>query len=82
MMPERPPRVKRPIRPTAKSIAVVRRRAPPQSVASQLKILMPVGIAISIVATENAASAIGPMPAANMWWLQTPKPKKPISTPE
>ena len=82
MTPERPPMVNSPTRPTAKWSAVVVRMAPPQSVASQLKIFTPVGIAMSIVATENAASATGPIPAANMWWLQTPKPKKPIRTPE
>ena len=58
------------------------RMAPPHSVASQLKIFTPVGMAISMVAMEKAASATGPMPAANMWWLHTPKPKKPMSTPE
>ena len=55
---------------------------PPHSVASQLKIFTPVGIAMSIVATAKAASATGPMPAANMWWLHTPKPKKPMRMPE
>src|SRR2546425_2233045 len=61
MMPERPPIVKSPTRPTAKWSAVVVRIAPPQSVASQLKIFTPVGIAMSMVAIENAASAIGTM---------------------
>ena len=50
--------------------------------ASQLKIFTPVGIAMSMVATEKAASATGPMPVANMWWLHTPKPKKPMRMPE
>ncbi len=82
MTPLSPPTVNRPTSPAAKWKAVVGRIAPPQSVAIQLKILIPVGIAISIVAIENAASATGPMPVANMWWLHTPKPKNPISTPE
>src|SRR2546426_4992931 len=63
MMPESPPIVKSPTRPTAKWNAVVARIVPPQSVASQLKIFTPVGIAMSMVAIENAASATGPMPA-------------------
>src|SRR2546427_2828618 len=46
MMPERPPIVKSPTRPTAKWSAVVVRIVPPQSVASQLKIFTPVGIAM------------------------------------
>ena len=52
---------------------------PPHIVASQLKILMPVGTAMSIVLTAKTASAIGPMPTANMWCAQTPKPRKPMS---
>ena len=55
---------------------------PPQSVPIQLKIFTPVGTAISMVESEKAASATGPMPAENMWWLQTPKPRKPMMMPE
>ena len=51
-------------------------------VAIQLKIFTPVGIAMSIVVIENTASAIGPMPTANMWCAHTPKPRKPIRMPE
>ena len=58
--------VKSPTSPMAKWSAVVVRIEPPQSVASQLKIFTPVGIAMSIVAIENAESATGPIPAANM----------------
>ncbi len=82
MMPESPPMVKVAMSPAAKWSAVVGRMLPPHSVASQLKIFTPVGMAISMVATEKAASATGPMPAANMWCAHTPKPKKPMSTPE
>ena len=42
----------------------------------QLKIFTPVGMAISIVPSENTVSAIGPMPVENMWWLHTPKPEE------
>ena len=66
MTPERPPMVNSAMRPTAKCSATVGRIVPPQSVASQLKIFTPVGIAMSMVAIEKAASATGPMPAANM----------------
>ncbi len=38
-----------------------------QMVKSQLKILMPVGTAIAIVATANIALAIGPSPVVNIW---------------
>ena len=48
----------------------------------QLRIFTPVGTAMSMVAMEKTASATGPMPTENMWWDQTPKPKKPIMMPE
>ena len=67
--------------PSAKQSAVVKRMRPPQSVRSQLKIFTPVGTAISIVMIENAASATGPSPTANMWWLHTPKERTPIAMP-
>ena len=47
----------------------------------QLKIFTPVGMAISIVASEKNASAKGPMPVENMWWLHTPKPRKAMNAP-
>ena len=78
MMPDRPPIVNIATNEAAKQKAVRNRSEPPQSVDSQLKILMPVGIAMSIVISAKAESAIGPMPTANMWWAQTPKPRKPM----
>jgi len=70
------------MKPNEKRSGVLKRSAPPQSVDSQLRIFTPVGTAISIVAMEKAESATGPMPTANMWWLQTPNPRKPIVIPE
>ena len=55
---------------------------PPQSVPIQLKIFTPVGTAMAMVAMAKAAVATVPMPVVNMWWLHTPKPMKPIATPE
>jgi len=63
-------------RPTAKSIAVVKRIEPPHIVAVQFRIFTPVGIAISIVLAPKTASGVGPRPVVNMWWAQTPKPRK------
>jgi hypothetical protein len=48
----------------------------------QLKIFTPVGTAMSIVAMEKNASAKGPIPVENIWWLQTPKPRKAMNAPE
>jgi hypothetical protein len=82
MIPESPPIRNIEMKPRAKQSGVVKRMRPPQRVASQLKIFTPVGMPISIVPIANAASATGPSPTVNMWWLQTPKPKKAIRIPE
>ncbi len=81
MIPDRPPTVKIASSPMAKSIAVVKRIEPPHNVPSQLKIFTPVGMAMIIVLATKNESAIGPSPVVNMWWLHTPQPMKPISTP-
>jgi hypothetical protein len=49
-------------------------------VASQLKILIPVGTAMIIVAAEKYARVSTSIPTVNMWWAQTKKPKIPIVT--
>ena len=51
-------------------------------VPSQLKIFTPVGTAMSMVVIEKTASATGPMPVENMWWLHTPKPRNAMNAPE
>jgi hypothetical protein len=50
MIPVKPPKVNRNIKPLAKSIGVVNMMFPPNIVAIQLNILIPVGTAIIIVA--------------------------------
>ena len=82
MTPDRPPIVNIAMKPSANSIGVVRRTAPPQTVPSQLKIFTPVGMAMSIVDRPNAEIATGPRPVANMWCAHTPQPRKPIAMPE
>ncbi|MNW16258.1 hypothetical protein D3C71_2150510 [compost metagenome] len=54
------------MKPTANRFGVVKRTCPPHIVNSQLKILIPVGTAISIVDTENKAFATGPRPVVNI----------------
>ena len=51
-------------------------------VPSQLKILTPVGTAISIVVMVNTELAMGPRPTVNIWWLQTAQPIMPMTMPE
>jgi len=47
-------------------------------VANQLKILIPVGIAIIIVAAVKYALVSTSKPTVNIWCAQTIKPKNPI----
>ena len=49
-IPVKPPKVNKKIKPFAKSIGVFKTIEPPNIVAIQLKILIPVGTAITIVA--------------------------------
>ena len=67
--------------PTLNSIGVVKRILPPHIVNTQLKILMPVGTAMNIVAMPKAARATGPIAEVYMWWAHTPKPMKPSAAP-
>ena len=55
------------MKPRANNMGVSNRILPPHIVPIQLKILTPVGIAISIVRMENAEVATTPMPVVNMW---------------
>ena len=60
--------VKVAIAPSEKSIAALVVIEPPISVASQLKILTPVGTATSIVVSITMKRNSGSVPAVNMWW--------------
>src|SRR5258708_29381840 len=53
---------------------------PPHMVASQLKILIPVGTAIAIVDNTKKVLALELIPTVNMWWAQTLMPMNPIAT--
>lgn len=65
-MPVNPPTVNRKIKPRAQSIAGDHLIFPPWRVASQLKTLTPVGIAIIIVADVKYARVSTSMPTVNM----------------
>ena len=82
MMPLIPPSVNIVMKPSANSIGVRRWITPRQSVASQLKILMPVGTAISIVVIIIGTRSQLNMPETNMWCAQTEKPRITIATSE
>jgi antibiotic biosynthesis monooxygenase (ABM) superfamily enzyme len=78
IIPVKPPKVNRKIKPFAKSIGVFNTILPPNIVAIQLKILIPVGTAIIIVALVKYARVSTSNPTVNIWCAQTIKPKKPI----
>ena len=48
---------------------------PPQSVPSQLNVLIADGTAMNIVETMKVVPSVGFMPLWNMWWPQTMKPR-------
>ena len=77
-----PPIVKTTMNAIAKSIAVRKRSAPPQSVPSHEKIFTPVGTAMSIVDAMKKICSAGSMPATNMWCTKTPNERKPIAADE
>ena len=80
MMPLMPPSVNIVMKPSANSIGVDNSSTPRHSVASQLKILMPVGMAISIVVIIIGTRSQVNMPDTNMWCAQTVKPSTRIAS--
>jgi hypothetical protein len=53
---------------------------PPQMVASQLKILIPVGTEMTMVARVKNVFGAAPRPTVNMWWAHTLRLMKPMPT--
>ena len=82
MTPLIPPIVNWTMNARAHSIDVVSRMRPPHIVASQLKILIPVGTAIVMLEKPKTASATSPIPTVNMWWAQTVTERNAMATPE
>lgn len=76
--PVNPPTVNKNTNPRAHNIGVSIEIWDPDIVAIQLKILIPVGIAIIIVAAVKYARVSISIPTVNMWWAQTMKPRNPI----
>src|SRR5918997_6109243 len=82
MIPLTPPSVNIVMKPSANSIGVRRWITPRHSVASQEKILMPVGTAISIVVIIMGTRIQLCIPDTNMWWAHTVKPRITMATSE
>lgn len=66
-IPDRPPMTNIETKPLLNSIGVVRWSRPPHIVPIQLKTLIPLGSAISIVETMNEVARIRFIPEMNMW---------------
>lgn len=77
--PVSPPTVNRNTNPRDHIIGELKDKWDPDKVAIQLKILIPVGIAIIIVAAVKYARVSISIPTVNMWWAHTIKPRKPIA---
>ena len=82
MTPESPPMTNIERKPSANSIGVLKWSFPSHIVASQLKILIPVGTAISSVVIIIGTRSHGAMPLTNMWCAQTEKPSTTIAMSE
>jgi hypothetical protein len=80
IIPVKPPNVNKNIKPLANNIGVVKTISPPNIVAIQLKILIPVGTAMIIVAAVKYALVSTSNPTVYMWCAHTMKPKKPIES--
>ena len=69
-----PPSTKFTMKPQENSMALLRLMRPPQSVANQLKNLMPVGTAMNAVAMVKNRRIQGGVPLVNMWCAHTIRP--------
>ena len=65
-IPEIPPIVKVTKKPSDQSVCVLKTNEPPQSVANQLKIFTPVGIATNIVVNIITSLKVGSIPLVSM----------------
>jgi hypothetical protein len=78
IIPVIPPTVNKKIKPRAHSVGASKDDVDPAKVLIHLKILIPVGIAITIVAAVKYARLSTSIPTVNIWWAHTINPKNPI----
>ena len=67
IIPVKPPKVNKKMKPLANNIGVFKTIRPPNIVAIQLKILIPVGTATNIVVSIVTNLSEGDIPEVNMW---------------
>jgi len=77
--PARPPIVNRKTNPSAHRQAALYVIRVPYSVASHLKILIPVGTAMIIVSYVKYSRVSTSIPTVNMWCAQSTNPNNPIA---
>lgn len=75
-----PPIVNKNTNPNANNIGVLYRILPPYNVPNQLKIFIPVGTAIIIVAAVKYARVSISIPTVYIWWAHTMNPNTPIDS--
>src|SRR5438046_2022217 len=78
--PVKPPMVNRPMKPNAHSMGASRMMDPRYSVAVQLNTLIADGMATKKLKSEKIKPAYTEMPATNMWWPHTRKPRMAMAT--
>lgn len=78
-IPVRPPTVNKKINPRAHRMGASILMWDPEIVAIHLKILIPVGIAMIIVAAVKYARVSMSIPTVNIWCAHTINPKNPIA---
>lgn len=79
IIPVSPPNVNRNKNPSVHNTDELNSMLDPWRVANHLKILIPVGTAIIIVAAVKYARVSTSIPTVNIWWAHTINPKNPIA---
>jgi hypothetical protein len=79
IIPVSPPTENRKMNPSLHNNGALNVSWAPCRVANHLKILIPVGIAITIVAAVKYARVSTSIPTVNIWWAHTTNPRIPIA---
>lgn len=80
IIPVSPPMVNRKMNPRAHNIGGSHLMVPPCNVASQLKTLIPVGMAMIMVADVKYARVSTSIPTVNIWCAHTINPRNPMES--
>ena len=78
--PVNPPTVNKKINPNAQQREGLKLKRTPWKVPSHLKILIPVGRAMVIVAVVKYDRVSASIPTVNIWWAHTTNPSTPMAS--